>query len=76
MPEGDLAERILCLSVSRERAASIVGDFLEEDCGAFRFWVQVARTMLAQASGQAAAPWRCPPVKYRRFTGGMVAMGR
>src|SRR5690242_12589944 len=48
MRRADLAEAILSLSSPPERAASMVGDFLEDDPGALRFWVLVGRTAMAQ----------------------------
>jgi hypothetical protein len=55
MRRADLAEAILSLAASRERAGSIAGDFLEDDLGAFRFWFLVGRTAIAQAWRQLAA---------------------
>jgi hypothetical protein len=55
MRRDDLAEAILSLAAPRERAASILGDFLEDDPGALRFWFLVGRTAMAQTWSQMAA---------------------
>jgi len=50
MPRTDLAELILLLVTSHERAASMVGDFLEEaGTRGWRFWFLVVRTAVSQA---------------------------
>lgn len=55
MRKADIAEAILSLAAPRERAGSILGDFLEDDPGALRFWYLVGRTAAAQAWRQLAA---------------------
>jgi len=70
MRRADLAEAILSLTAPRERAASIAGDFLEDDLGAFRFWFLVARTSTAQAWRQLGA---APKALVRIVKRGMIA---
>jgi hypothetical protein len=55
MRRAELAEAILSLAASRERAASMAGDLLEDDPGAFHFWFWVGRTATAQAWRQLTA---------------------
>lgn len=55
MRKAALAEAILSLAATPESAEAITGDFLEEDRGAFRFWLTVGRTIIAQAWRQMAA---------------------
>jgi hypothetical protein len=46
MPKANIAERILALVTTGDRAASIVGDLTEGTAarGVFRFWPGVLRT--------------------------------
>jgi hypothetical protein len=55
MRKAALAEAILSVAATPERAGDMTGDFLEEDRGAFRFWLMVGRTVIAQARRQMAA---------------------
>ena len=56
MRRGDVAEAILSLAASRERAAAMAGDFVEDTTmSGGQFWWLVARTAMAQAWRQLAA---------------------
>jgi hypothetical protein len=55
MRRADIAEVILSFAAPRERAASIAGDFLEEEPRAFHFWFLVGRTAMAQTWRQLVA---------------------
>jgi hypothetical protein len=47
MHKDRLAEAILALFTTRERAASTVGDLLESDAAPFSFWTHVVRTAVS-----------------------------
>jgi hypothetical protein len=55
MRKAILAETILSLAATPERAAAMTGDFLEEHPGALRFGLMVGRTVIAQALRQITA---------------------
>lgn len=46
MPRVELSERLLSIFTTRERAASIVGDFLEADSRPIAYWRAVLRTVI------------------------------
>src|SRR4051794_33431824 len=65
MRRAELAEAILSLAASPERASAIAGDFLEEDVGGLGFWFLVGRTATAQT-------WRQLSAERRAFSGMVV----
>jgi hypothetical protein len=76
MHRADLAELLLSLVTTRERAVSVSGDLLEESegGGAGRFWLLVARTTVRQAWRQmAAAPFGMAGAAVRGWFAGVGA---
>jgi hypothetical protein len=59
MRKLQIADCILELSMTRDRAASVAGDLREAERGAFWFWCNVFATIIASVwSDFLSAPWR------------------
>ena len=50
MPNANIAERILSLVTTPDRAGATVGDLIESRVGALRFWFTIASQILRRAT--------------------------